>query len=320
METSYWDVDGHAPRAPEPTLRQGVVDVLEADAATPPRHLEPVIVVGRPRADRRRHTARRDRAARRRHRGRAPVDDGRGRDDRAARPPPPIGCHRLVATAGGRGGDDRRPPATMPRPAARRRPAGLFVPAYALWERRRRCRRSPTSPLAAALPPTSASTSLSTLPLYAAFLDEPFDPSPYAPVSRLHWNEVYLDDAVLAGGAGPRTYAHGDFIDWRLARRRRRQLLAAAAISIRTSSRHRPLRRRPSRRRRLRPIPPDGRPPTPATLGLVRAQPPARPVPRRPQLAGVEGDGRAALALDLPIGSHPTATRRGPTASCSPPA
>ena len=43
---------------------------------------------------------------------------------------------------------------------------------------------------------------VSTLPLYAAFLDEPFDPSPYAPVSRLHWNEVYLDDAVAAGGAG----------------------------------------------------------------------------------------------------------------------
>ena len=32
-----------------------------------------------------------------------------------------------------------------------------------------------------------------TLPLLATFLDELFNPSPYAPVSRLFWNEFYLD-------------------------------------------------------------------------------------------------------------------------------
>jgi len=32
-----------------------------------------------------------------------------------------------------------------------------------------------------------------TLPLLATFLDEPFDPSPYSPASRLFWNEFYLD-------------------------------------------------------------------------------------------------------------------------------
>ncbi len=32
-----------------------------------------------------------------------------------------------------------------------------------------------------------------TLPLLAAFLDEPFECSPYSPVSRLFWNEYYLD-------------------------------------------------------------------------------------------------------------------------------
>jgi len=32
-----------------------------------------------------------------------------------------------------------------------------------------------------------------TLPLLAAFLDEPFEPSPYSPASRLFWNEFYVD-------------------------------------------------------------------------------------------------------------------------------
>ena len=34
---------------------------------------------------------------------------------------------------------------------------------------------------------------VATLPLLSAFLDEPFNPSPYAPVSRLFWNEFFLD-------------------------------------------------------------------------------------------------------------------------------
>ncbi|MEX0820090.1 MAG: 4-alpha-glucanotransferase, partial [Pirellulaceae bacterium] len=34
---------------------------------------------------------------------------------------------------------------------------------------------------------------IGTLPLLAAFLDEPYEPSPYAPASRLAWNEFYAD-------------------------------------------------------------------------------------------------------------------------------
>ena len=45
-------------------------------------------------------------------------------------------------------------------------------------------------------------------------------------MSRLHWNEVYIDDAVLP--AAPLT-AQGDLIDWAdLAARRRGQLLEAS--------------------------------------------------------------------------------------------
>ncbi len=34
---------------------------------------------------------------------------------------------------------------------------------------------------------------VATLPLLATFLDEPFEPSPYSPASRLFWNEFFLD-------------------------------------------------------------------------------------------------------------------------------
>jgi 4-alpha-glucanotransferase len=41
---------------------------------------------------------------------------------------------------------------------------------------------------------------ISTLPLYATFLGpDGFDPSPYSPVSRLFWNEVYLELDTLPG-------------------------------------------------------------------------------------------------------------------------
>lgn len=36
-------------------------------------------------------------------------------------------------------------------------------------------------------------TAVATLPLMASFLDEPFAPSPYAPASRLLWNELFID-------------------------------------------------------------------------------------------------------------------------------
>ena len=54
-----------------------------------------------------------------------------------------------------------------------------------------------------------------TLPLLAAFLDEPCEPSPYSPASRLFWNEFYLDvERVPELQASPRArdfLASGEF-------------------------------------------------------------------------------------------------------------
>ncbi len=45
---------------------------------------------------------------------------------------------------------------------------------------------------------------VATLPLLAAYLNTPFEPSPYVPVSRRFWNEVYLDlDQVPASLVSP---------------------------------------------------------------------------------------------------------------------
>ncbi|MBK8979940.1 MAG: 4-alpha-glucanotransferase [Planctomycetes bacterium] len=57
-----------------------------------------------------------------------------------------------------------------------------------------------------------------TLPLCAGFLEPPVQPSPYAPASRLFWNEVYVDVDRLDGGGphapAPRAPADARFVDW----------------------------------------------------------------------------------------------------------
>ncbi len=237
-----------------------------------------------------------------------PVERGR-----AVLPPDlPIGCHELRAsrTAGDETATLVVAPTTMPRDARFAGRAGLFVPAYALWERASPLPSfSHLAALAARLPGLGIDV-LSTLPLYAAFLDDPFDPSPYAPMSRLHWNEVYIDDASLPvelPTVDPPPF--DELIDWRtLARRRRHQLLDAARDLdpyVQTGI-DRFVATRPdvvdfARFRVERPDPIDASHPP----ELVRSSHVLAQYLANRQLASIEGPGRAALALDLPIGSHP---------------
>ncbi len=106
------------------------------------------------------------------------------------------GYHRLVLEAGRRTGEATiiaAPPAAPPWPAGRRA-WGAFLPLHAAW-RRDRPEIGDFTLLGDLASWTAAmgASFFGTLPLSAAFLDEPFDPSPYAPVSRLFLNEAYVD-------------------------------------------------------------------------------------------------------------------------------
>ena len=305
VETSYRDNEGHHYDA-DPEALARVVDLLEDDdGRTGPRRV-PCVITDSPE---------------RVHVG-PDVDDAHlvladgtavgldVSDEHISWEPLPLGSHHLALT--GRGVDEHATvvaaPHRMVRSAALAGRAGLFAPAYALWER--------DNPLPSFAHLTELTRQLAThdtavlvtLPLYAGFLDEPFDPSPYSPVSRLHWNEVYLDDASLP--AAPHDEI-GELVDWRhLARRRRGQLLeAAAAIDgalarrISTWIADRPDVADYARfRATVTPDPTDaGHDP-----GVVARSHELAQFLADEQLRRIEADGSAAMALDLPIGSHPS--------------
>lgn len=84
-------------------------------------------------------------------------------------------------------------------PADGRNRWGIFCPLYAL-QSERSWGAGDLSDLSALIE-FAAQTGgdvVGTLPLLPAFLDEPFNPSPYAPVSRRFWNEFYLDVTRIA--------------------------------------------------------------------------------------------------------------------------
>lgn len=71
---------------------------------------------------------------------------------------------------------------------------GVFLPLYALHSRRSQGIGDLTD-LGSFVDWASnqGATFVGTLPLLASFLEELFEPSPYAPVSRVFWNEIFID-------------------------------------------------------------------------------------------------------------------------------
>jgi 4-alpha-glucanotransferase len=84
-------------------------------------------------------------------------------------------------------------------------------------------------------------STVGTLPLLAQFLDEPFEPSPYSPASRLFWNELFVDPGATPefarsrearrledAAASPRSR----LVDYRRAYAARRPVLEALAREL----------------------------------------------------------------------------------------
>lgn len=131
----------------------------------------------------------------------APSRDGHAGEARVLELPVlPFGYHRLRAKAGRIESEGRvisAPTRTYSAPAERA--WGTFLPLYALRTARQNAIADVTD-LRSLLDWTEAAggKAVGTLPILASFLSQPFDPSPYAPASRLFWNELYLDlDAML---------------------------------------------------------------------------------------------------------------------------
>ncbi len=120
----------------------------------------------------------------------------------------PVGYHE-VTVRGPDGVESRtllmvRPPAVLlPATIGLERSWGVFLPLYAAWRERPDdgATYSRLAELASWIHRRGGAL-VGTLPLLPVFLsDDPFDPSPYAPVSRLFWNEFYSDVTALPEGS-----------------------------------------------------------------------------------------------------------------------
>lgn len=112
--------------------------------------------------------------------------------------PLPLGYHRFTLEVAGKTATSLLLSAPLrayaPSGHAQRCDWGVFLPLYALHSERS-WGAGDFSDLEALIDWVTklGGGMVATLPLLAAFLDEPFEPGPYSPASRLFWNEFYLD-------------------------------------------------------------------------------------------------------------------------------
>ncbi|HEX2030457.1 MAG TPA: 4-alpha-glucanotransferase [Actinomycetota bacterium] len=106
----------------------------------------------------------------------------------------PPGYHDVVVQVGGRRSGGLVVSAPERAPARHARSWGVFAPVYALRTERDWGVGDLTDleSLMRWIGGLGGGV-VGTLPLTAAFLDEPFEPTPYSPASRLFWNELFVD-------------------------------------------------------------------------------------------------------------------------------
>lgn len=156
------------------------------------------------------------------------------------RHPIPAGYHRLTVGCG-----SARATTLVVSARRRRRDPGLrawgvFLPLYALRRSRGDWGVGDLTGLQDLLAWVGGlgGSVVATLPLLAAFLDgEPFEPSPYAPASRLFWNELFLDvERVAREGGTPRPRPPAGpsepLVDYRRAMAMKRRALEAACRAL----------------------------------------------------------------------------------------
>ena len=149
--------------------------------------------------------------------------------------PLPLGYHRLRVSAGGRAGEALLIHAPSRCPDLRRS-WGVFVPLYAVHSTRSGGvgTFSDLGRLARWVRGFGGGL-VGTLPLLATFLDDPFAPSPYTPVSRLFWNELFIDLAAVpewTPALGGIVNDSGRHVDYRRHMGARRAALQAALSRI----------------------------------------------------------------------------------------
>lgn len=227
--------------------------------------------------------------------------------------PLPLGCHTLqIETVSGVATCTVvSPPATMRPRGGRFGGSSLFVPTYALWDDDRPL---PSFGLLGRLARELGALGtevLTTLPLFATFLDDPFEPGPYSPASRLHWNEAFLDDEVLPAAPVP---PQGRHLDWAAVGRRRRDQLRRAVETLDDHTEAQLeafLRRRPDVADFARFLTDRERDGVPTALER-RSRELAQMLADQQlaALATAARSGAAGLAIDLPIGCHPDGFER----------